>query len=683
MRMRQACIEGRREDAEAAFENLERGDDDRWRTQTWLGLKILGRDAEASRILMPIAESSSPYQLASTLGYAVFDPTPYPELMRILEREGVLRPPPRELPYKCPPPDETSIAVLPFANMSEDQDYFADGISEEILNALAQVPDLKVAGRTSSFAFKGRNEDLRTIGEALGVNHILEGSVRKSGDRVRITAQLIKADDGFHLWSETFDRQLTDVFAIQDEIATAILGELETRLIRDQAPSAAKVDLAAYEDFLHARQLILLRSEAALEQAAALLDDVIAKAPDYAPAYAQRATAELMLADRPSAYGSRDPMETTVTAERLARQALELDPELADAHAVLGLAWSNRGQRGRAEEALRRALALNPNHVNANNWLGLDLAADNRLREALRVRERVAELDPLYAPGIGNLAALYHTMGEHERADALIERVLPFVEGSVRDYVQAAVIDASFWNQEEARAVKLTEELGDRDPWFAKFVTAIALIGLGEYERALSYGADRSIGILALARLGRLEEALARGREFLAGGEGLRDMIRILSAAERHEELVAFYESRFDSLDDLISVTEFSGQGAELLGDIALAHRALDDEAGFRTARDALREMLEQQGNEGADNRYYSWSRAYLAMLQGDHEAALSHMERAVEQGFLETPDFTKYWAAFRPLRGEPRLEALIERMTQRRNMQRALLDLPPFEADT
>ncbi|MBT8063368.1 MAG: adenylyl cyclase, partial [Gammaproteobacteria bacterium] len=128
-----------------------------------------------------------------------------------------------------PETDENSIAVLPFVNMSDDaaNEYFSDGISEEILNALAQVKDLKVAGRTSSFAFKGKDQDLRTIGEALGVKNILEGSVRKAGDKVRITAQLIQASDGFHLWSETYDRELTDIFAIQDEIAQTILEQLK------------------------------------------------------------------------------------------------------------------------------------------------------------------------------------------------------------------------------------------------------------------------------------------------------------------------------------------------------------------------------------------------------------------------------------------------------------------------
>lgn len=169
---------------------------------------------------------------------------------------------------------EKSIAVLPFVNMSSDpeQEYFADGISEEILNALAGVSELKVAGRTSSFAFKGKNEDLLEIGKVLRVNHILEGSVRKSGKRVRITAQLIKVDDGFHMWSETYDRELNDIFTIQDEISAAILSQLKAQLLGEQQIEATiQTDTRAYELYLLAKQRIYERNQASLEMAIKLV----------------------------------------------------------------------------------------------------------------------------------------------------------------------------------------------------------------------------------------------------------------------------------------------------------------------------------------------------------------------------------------------------------------------------
>ncbi len=191
-----------------------------------------------------------------------------------------------------------SIAVLPFVNISSDkeQEYFSDGITEEILNALASVKELKVAGRTSSFAFKGQNQDIRHIGDLLGVEHILEGSVRKSGTTVRITAQLVQVEDGFHLWSDTYDRELIDVFAIQDEIATEILKQLKARLLDEKPPmiESQRTDPEVYDLYLLAKQRLYSRTRKTIESAAELLDQAIAKDPDYAPAYAQRGIATLL-----------------------------------------------------------------------------------------------------------------------------------------------------------------------------------------------------------------------------------------------------------------------------------------------------------------------------------------------------------------------------------------------------
>ena len=163
--------------------------------------------------------------------------------------------------------DNTSIAVLPFVNMSDDEnnEYFSDGLSEELLNVLAKIDELKVAGRTSSFKFKGMNEDLKTVGSELGVNHILEGSVRKSGDRVRVTAQLIKVDDGFHMWSETYDRELTatNVFDIQDDISREVLAQLKVQLLPEEVPEIDEIptqDIEAYQSYLKANQMMVNRN---------------------------------------------------------------------------------------------------------------------------------------------------------------------------------------------------------------------------------------------------------------------------------------------------------------------------------------------------------------------------------------------------------------------------------------
>ena len=291
-----------------------------------------------------------------------------------------------------------SIAVLPFVNMSSDpeQDYFSDGISEEILNALAKVKDLKVAGRTSSFAFKGENQDLRQVGQTLGVEHILEGSVRKSGTKVRITAQLIQVEHGFHLWSESYDRELDDVFAIQDEIAQAILEQLKAHLLASDQKVilAARTDSAAYDLYLLAKQRIYERSKPTLEAAADFLDKAITIDPEYAPAYSQRGITALLLSDEN--YGVTPLDQARTQAKLYIDQALRLNPEDPEALAALGLYYiNNPGKNNQAIEALEKALTINPNMVDAANWLQNAYASAGRIAESFSTLEALVERDPL------------------------------------------------------------------------------------------------------------------------------------------------------------------------------------------------------------------------------------------------------------------------------------------------
>ncbi len=253
------------------------------------------------------------------------------------------------------PPDK-SIAVLPFTNMSDDpeQEYFSDGISEEILSALSKLKDLKVAGRTSSFYFKGKNEDLRNVGKALGVAHILEGSVRKAGTQIRITAQLIKADDGFHLWSDTYDRELTNIFEIQQEIAESITNALRAELsLEEQQRLKAKPtdNLQAYQAFLLGRQKLAKRTSTDLEEAKTQFERAIELDPDYALAYVGLADTYHHLAG----YGSLSGEDAITLATPLVEKALELDDQSGEAYASLGLILFNQEKNAAAEEAYQRA----------------------------------------------------------------------------------------------------------------------------------------------------------------------------------------------------------------------------------------------------------------------------------------------------------------------------------------
>jgi TolB-like protein len=316
-----------------------------------------------------------------------------------------------------------SIAVLPFVNMSADADneYFSDGISEEILNALARVKELKVAGRTSSFAFRDKDQDLRTIGEALNVAHILEGSVRKSGNKLRITAQLIKVDDGFHLWSDTYDRELTDVFAIQDEIATAILEQLKAQLLDGAQTELAvqRTDTEVYDLYLLARQRLYERKRLSIEAAAELLDKAIALDPGYAPAHAQRGVTFIFLRD--DAYGTIPVEQAEAQARLYIDRALELDPGLAEAHAALGLYLNGRPGGGslKAIPELQKALAINPNLIDTSNWLHAAYVNTGQTAKGLKILEDILERDPLYRPGIGNSIRYYNRMGLQHKSWAL------------------------------------------------------------------------------------------------------------------------------------------------------------------------------------------------------------------------------------------------------------------------
>ena len=293
-------------------------------------------------------------------------------------------------------PGTASIAVLPFVNMSSDkeQEYFSDGLSEELLNDLAKIPGLRVAARTSSFQFKGKTEDLRTVGEKLNVATILEGSVRKEGSRVRITAQLIKVADGFHLWSETYDRELKDVFAVQDEIARSVAGSLKVTLLggKTATPSAPGTNAEAYNAYLQGRYFLERRSKENLDKAVGYYEQAIKSDSMYAPAWVGLARARSEQADR----GYLPVEESYRKAREAVERALALDPNLAEAHAALGwiktaFDWDWAG----ADASFQRALALEPGNATVVRGAAELAAALGRFEEALALGRRAAELDTL------------------------------------------------------------------------------------------------------------------------------------------------------------------------------------------------------------------------------------------------------------------------------------------------
>ncbi len=312
-----------------------------------------------------------------------------------------------------------SIAVLPFLNMSPDADneYFSDGISEEILNVLADIEDLKVASRTSAFRYKGSDLALKTIAGELGVSHVLEGSVRKAGDQVRITAQLIQASDGFHLWSETYDRELDNIFAIQDEIAGNIAQVLQVELLGDRKPYTEASDLSPknYEKFLKASFLMRQRNDDAMEQAVMLLEDVLSDVPDFPRGLAQLAEAQVQM-DR---FQNEQGM---VAIEALTDRALALEPDLAAAHMIKGHLAMTTHQMHDAVRQLERAIELDPSEPRPYHWLGIALANSGFLEQSREALSTAVELEPDHANANGYLGLVHLLLGDYDTALRHFER---------------------------------------------------------------------------------------------------------------------------------------------------------------------------------------------------------------------------------------------------------------------
>jgi TolB-like protein/Tfp pilus assembly protein PilF len=316
------------------------------------------------------------------------------------------------------------VGVLPFVNMSPDPEnaYFSDGLSEQIISALSRIDGLRVAARTSSFALREGRLDVRAIGDTLGVAAVLEGSVRKNGQRLRVTAQLIDASTGYHLWSNDYDVELANIVTVQEQIATAIAGALELHLARaETTPDRRMPNLEAYDLYLRGLYLRNTLSADGLRQAAQFFDRAIELEPGFALAYAAKASVVA-----PLIYFGQVELDEGVAQQRmLVNRALELDPTLGEAYAGLGILklffdWDWEGAR----QALTRAVELNPNDQHAYHHLANYHRAMGRFKEAAAARERSIQLDPLNARTHITLASDYKATGDFERALTHYRRAL-------------------------------------------------------------------------------------------------------------------------------------------------------------------------------------------------------------------------------------------------------------------
>ena len=326
-----------------------------------------------------------------------------------------------------------SIAVLPLANLSGDeaQEFFSDGMTDEITSALAKVPNLRVVGRSSAFQFKDQSKDLRAIGEALGAIYLIDGSVRRAGNRVRVTAQLVKADDGINLWTDSYDRELTDVFAIEEDIAQAIAGALRAPLglaEGERLVSNRTTDVDSYQDYLRGRSLVRGRI---VEEAIATLESAVARDPNFAPAWAMLSQAYRSLLDYSAVARRPDvPLEETRAfvqsaldrGERAARRAIELDPRHDGGHAALATVLATRGQWAGADDLFAQAFAIDPSNPEALYRYGQMLNIVGRVADSLRTYEQLRTLEPLVPIYQFQAASQMYIAGRNQTAIAMLER---------------------------------------------------------------------------------------------------------------------------------------------------------------------------------------------------------------------------------------------------------------------
>ena len=578
-----------------------------------------------------------------------------------------------------------SIAVLPFTNMSDDasNEFFSEGISEEILNALAHVKELKVAGRTSSFAFKGRNEDLRLIGETLNVSHILEGSVRKAGNTVRVTAQLIATDDGYHVWSDTYDRELTDIFAIQDEIAAAILGELKAELVGDQSLASSRTDPRAYEKYLLAKQRMYSRTLPQLENASELLDDALELDPGFAPAWAQRGILSMLLSDQQ--YGTIPYSDSQAQAKRYLDHALEIDEQLAEAWAGLGLYHVNQpgsGEDSLGQEYLERALAINPSLVNASIWLYLSVVDDSQTSRALANLEEVFERDPLNPTILGNLTYAYLRNGQLDRLANVLDRVRPFLEGQPSFDMMQAMLKSGTGDQSEVLTFARSAYTGAPNNQSVIGALGRALFFLNDFEPMLEldWGGNR-FKVQALVYLDRVEEASIVARQtYEATGEP-DTLIEFMAQVGQYKELVKFIEERWSGIEEFREGQSIEfGFGNRNLLQIAKACLETGRDEQFELAMKLARTDHDDHRAQGADWDVFHVAEAIYWTLANDQDKAIDSLERAVERGFSASPRIGRLWPLLSPLEGDPRYEKLQFRALEHLNRERVEAGLEPLE---
>lgn len=557
-----------------------------------------------------------------------------------------------------------TIAVLPFDDMSPGRDHrhLADGIAEELLDRLARLQGLRVAARTSSFALRDFNGTVQDIGQLLNVRWVLEGSVRRDAGRVRITAQLIDADSGYHAWSETYERASDDLFALQDDVTAAIAKELERRVTGVGGSTATDTgtrDSVALELYLRGRQAWRQRSPAALAEAEALFKQAVERDPDYAQAWSGLADTYLLQGD----YGLRPVHEAITLAEPAAVRAVTLNPALGEAWASIGLLRSTAGQPGPAQRSLEEAIRLDPRNEMARMWLAGVMGDQGLIAEQQRVLEQALELNPLEPVINVNLATLMAASGKADAARSLLERVLAITPNEPLVLRSLSSVETQSGHLD--RALEFARRAHRSDPsapaTVSTLVHALAALHAWDEAQALVDGMPDD---------SPYRWSLAQSLILQRGGSDLLPWVSERIDALLHSGGTLSAQDR-DLLVQAATVrlSQSPAEAIRLLRRLVPEPTAIERSISLLDAGSLLVTALERQGESTAAQAHHdvlahaarrfldrpvetgqlAFSRALMAEFLGERQQSLQSMQRAIDLGFRQA------WL----LRHDPRLAEL------------------------
>jgi len=570
---------------------------------------------------------------------------------------------------------DNSIAVLPFVNMSSDQEqeYFSDGLSEELLNLLAKNPALRVAARTSSFSFKGQNLEITDIAQRLKVAYVLEGSVRKADNRLRITAQLIQTADGYHLWSETYDRNLDNIFAIQEEIASKITAALLPRIVASDVTTAAPVQTGyvftppadVYQEYLLARNRYNQQTNSGREDALNIMTELVRAYPDYADAQAFYA----LLSFESSARTNGDI--PWVTAEAQSRKAIEkalsLNPENAEAYVVMGMLNDRSRDAPQAIVAYEKAIELNPSYSEAYVLLAdaaMKTGQQDRAWAALDMARNLDPVSPTMLSTVAHIATIYDRSEMAKEAMNVLTQIAPEAASRLQIHLYS---DSS----EMARATLQIEQHRQRfqdsgigDDWLAVYY---ARLGLTDLAKGMSSEAERVLSAIE----GNRERALELAEQLASSKTDPHD---IADEYWGTYYFLGMYDEALKTLSDLWYGYAEQQMGPRMDTWDCVIFTQLLMRAGRIEEAEPIMEKLRREGQYSQHWWSRSWMEANLLAMQGDVDGAMRILKAMADQGhFVE--EYGQPYADWLNLKEHPDYPSLLAKFETWQNGQRELYE--------